>query len=145
MCFEWRAIAAHTPIRVAYSGLRLRRRLSGKECICQRRSPWRLRLSPGSGRSAGEGNGTHSSVLAWGTPRSEEPGGLQSALSTSGPLQHHEVRISGGRKRSEPKRNVGRGAVSAGDTPLQRKAAYTTANSVCSSRVGISFNPTSTR
>ena len=29
------------------------------------------------GRSPREGNGTHSSILAWGIPRTEEPGGLQ--------------------------------------------------------------------
>ena len=33
---------------------------------------------PGSGRSPGEGNGNHSSILAWEIPRTEEPGGLQS-------------------------------------------------------------------
>ena len=33
---------------------------------------------PGSGRSLGEGNGTHSSILAWEIPWIEEPGGLQS-------------------------------------------------------------------
>ena len=33
---------------------------------------------PGLGRSSGGGNGTHSSVLAWRIPRTEEPGGLQS-------------------------------------------------------------------
>ena len=32
----------------------------------------------GSGRSPGEGNGTHSSILAWRIPWTEEPGGLQS-------------------------------------------------------------------
>ena len=32
---------------------------------------------PGSGRSPGEGNGTHSSILAWEIPWTEEPGGLQ--------------------------------------------------------------------
>ena len=68
----------HSEFWVGQSGLRLRRRLSGKERICQGRSLWRLRLSPGPGRSAGEGNGPHSGVLAWGTPWSEEPGGLQS-------------------------------------------------------------------
>ena len=35
-------------------------------------------LIPGSGRSLGEGNGNHSSILAWEIPRTEEPGGLQS-------------------------------------------------------------------
>ena len=34
-------------------------------------------LIPGSGRSPGEGNATHSRILAWETPRAEEPGGLQ--------------------------------------------------------------------
>ena len=32
---------------------------------------------PRSGRSPGGGNGNHSSVLAWETPWTEEPGGLQ--------------------------------------------------------------------
>ena len=34
--------------------------------------------SPGSGRSPGGGNATHSSILAWSVPWIEEPGGLQS-------------------------------------------------------------------
>jgi len=34
-------------------------------------------LSPGSGRPPGEGNGNHSSILAWEIPWTEEPGGLQ--------------------------------------------------------------------
>ena len=33
---------------------------------------------PGLGRSPGEGNATHSSILAWKIPWNEEPGGLQS-------------------------------------------------------------------
>ena len=33
---------------------------------------------PGSGRSAGEENGTHSSILAWEIPWTEKSGGLQS-------------------------------------------------------------------
>ena len=32
---------------------------------------------PGLGRSPGEGNGYHSSILAWGIPWKEEPGRLQ--------------------------------------------------------------------
>ena len=36
---------------------------------------------PGLGGSPGEGNGTHSSILAWRIPRTEEPGGLQSTGS----------------------------------------------------------------
>ena len=35
-------------------------------------------LIPGSRRSPGEANGTHSSILAWEIPWIEEPGGLQS-------------------------------------------------------------------
>ena len=38
---------------------------------------------PGSGRSPGEGNGTHSSILAWEIPWTEEPGGLQSICCKS--------------------------------------------------------------
>ena len=33
---------------------------------------------PGSGRSLGKGVATHSSILAWRIPLTEEPGGLQS-------------------------------------------------------------------
>ena len=33
---------------------------------------------PGLGRSLEEGAATHSSILAWRIPRTEEPGGLQS-------------------------------------------------------------------
>ena len=35
-------------------------------------------LIPGSGRSPGEGIATHSSILDWRIPWTEEPGGLQS-------------------------------------------------------------------
>ena len=38
-------------------------------------------LIPGWGRSPGEGNGTHSSILAWEIPWTEEPGGLGSMES----------------------------------------------------------------
>ena len=37
-----------------------------------------LGLIPGFGRSPGEGNGTHFSIVAWRIPWAEEPGGLQS-------------------------------------------------------------------
>ena len=37
-----------------------------------------LALFPGLGRSSGEGYGTHSSILEWEIPWTEEPGGLQS-------------------------------------------------------------------
>ena len=36
---------------------------------------------PGSERILGEGNATHSSILAWEISRTEEPGGLQSVGS----------------------------------------------------------------
>ena len=36
---------------------------------------------PGLGRSPGGGHTTHSSILAWKTPWTEEPGGLQSIVS----------------------------------------------------------------
>ena len=42
-----------------------------------------LALIPGSGRSFGEGNGNHSSTLAWKIPWMEEPGMLQSVGSQS--------------------------------------------------------------
>ena len=35
-------------------------------------------LSPGWGRSLEEGMATHSSILVWSIPLTEEPGGLQS-------------------------------------------------------------------
>ena len=38
---------------------------------------------PGSGRSPGEGNGTHSSTLAWRIPWTEKPGRLQFTGSQS--------------------------------------------------------------
>ena len=39
---------------------------------------WGLGLIPGLGRSLEKGIGTHSSILAWRIPRTEEPGKLQS-------------------------------------------------------------------
>ena len=47
----------------------------GKEFSC---SAGDLGLIPGSGRSPGEGMATHSSILAWRIPWTEEPGRLQS-------------------------------------------------------------------
>ena len=47
----------------------------GEESACNAGDPG---LIPGSGRSSGGGQATHSSILAWGIPRTEEPGGLQS-------------------------------------------------------------------
>ena len=46
----------------------------GKESACNAGNPGSV---PGSGRSLGEGNGYHCSILAWRIPWTEEPGGLQ--------------------------------------------------------------------
>ena len=46
-----------------------------KASACNVRDPGSI---PGSGKSPGEGNGTHSSILAWEIPWTEEPVGLQS-------------------------------------------------------------------
>ena len=46
----------------------------GKESACNAGDPG---LIPGLGRSPGEGMATHSSTLAWRTPWTEKPGGLQ--------------------------------------------------------------------
>ena len=40
--------------------------------------PGEASLTPGLGRSLGGGNGSHSSIVAWEIPQTEEPGGLQS-------------------------------------------------------------------
>ena len=47
----------------------------GKESACKAGDPGSI---PGLGRSPGEGNGFHSSILAWRILWTEEPGGLQS-------------------------------------------------------------------
>ena len=47
----------------------------GKESACNAGDRGSI---PGSGRSPGEGMATHSSILAWRIPWTEEPGGLQS-------------------------------------------------------------------
>ena len=47
----------------------------GKESACNAGDQGSI---PGSGRSPGEGMATHSSILAWRIPWTEEPGGLQS-------------------------------------------------------------------
>ena len=48
---------------------------SGKESACQAGD---LGSIPALGRSLEEGMETHSSILAWRSPWTEEPGGLQS-------------------------------------------------------------------
>ena len=45
----------------------------GKESACNAGDPG---LVPRSGRATGDGDGTHSSILAWRIPRTEEPSGL---------------------------------------------------------------------
>ena len=47
----------------------------GKESACNAEDPGRM---PGWGRSPGEGNATHSSILAWRIPWTEKMGRLQS-------------------------------------------------------------------
>ena len=50
----------------------------GKESACSAGDPG---LISGSGRSPGEGMATHSSILAWRIPWTEEPGEVQSMAS----------------------------------------------------------------
>ena len=52
--------------------------LSSKESACNAEDVRDAGSIPESGRSPGERNGSHSSILAWETPWTEEPGGLWS-------------------------------------------------------------------
>ena len=56
---------------------KLPRWLSGKEPLASSGHS-REGSVPGSGKSPGEGNGNHSSILAWKIAQMEEPGGLLS-------------------------------------------------------------------
>ena len=58
----------------------LHRWFSGKESTCNGGDPGSI---PGSGRSPGEETATHSSILAWEIPWTEEPGGPHSQESGS--------------------------------------------------------------
>ena len=49
-----------------------------KEFACNSGDAEDVSLIPGSGKSPGEGHATHSSILAWKIPWTEEPSGLQS-------------------------------------------------------------------
>ena len=49
---------------------------AGKESACNAGDTGDVGLIPGSGRSPGEGNAAHSSVLAWRILGTREPGGL---------------------------------------------------------------------
>ena len=51
---------------------------AGKESTCNAGDSRHMGSIPGSGRSPGEGNGTHSSILVWRIPWTEKLGGLQS-------------------------------------------------------------------
>jgi len=53
----------------------------GQESACNARDPGNTGSIPGLGRSPGEGMETHSSILAWKMPWTEEPGRLQSIES----------------------------------------------------------------
>ena len=53
--------------------------LRGEESACNTGDPGSI---PGSGRSPGGGNGSHSSILAWRTPWTEESGVLKSKSQT---------------------------------------------------------------
>ena len=53
----------------------------GKETAYNAGDAGDMNSVPGSGRSLEEGMAAHSSILAWRTPRTEEPGGLQSIES----------------------------------------------------------------
>ena len=50
----------------------------GKDSSCSAGDVGDTGLSPGSGRSPEEGMATHSGILVWRIPWTEEPGGLQS-------------------------------------------------------------------
>ena len=66
----------HTKVqKVTYSSRWRPWWLSGKESACIAGDAGSI---PGSGRSLGEGMATHSSILAWEIPWTEEPGGLLS-------------------------------------------------------------------
>ena len=63
-----------------YQQLRVPRWCSGKESTCQCRRYNRCRLDPWGRKEEPlkKGMATHSSILAWKIPSTEEPGGLQS-------------------------------------------------------------------
>ena len=52
--------------------------LDGKESACNAGDSGDTGLILRAGRSLGEGMATHSSILAWRIPWTEEPGGLES-------------------------------------------------------------------
>ena len=50
----------------------------GKGTACDAGDARYMSLIPGSGRAPGGGTATHSNILAWRIPWTEDPGGLQS-------------------------------------------------------------------
>ena len=67
-CLDILQVLKNTPSCRSFPG-----GLAGKESAC---GVGDLRLIPGLGRSPGEGMATHSCILAWRIPWTEEPGGL---------------------------------------------------------------------
>ena len=57
--------------------------LSGKESTCSAGAAGDTGSIPGLGRFLEEGMATHSGILAWRIPGTEEPGGLPSIVSQS--------------------------------------------------------------
>ena len=68
--------------------LRLPRGFTGKEPTCQCR---RCGFNHRSGRSLEKEMATHSSILAWRIPRSEEPGGVQSRRVRHDSMRAHRI------------------------------------------------------
>ena len=73
--------------------------LSGKESSACNAGD--LGLTPGLGRSPEEGNGNHSSMLAWEIPRTEEPGRLWSIIGLK--RVEHDLATKQQQKQSYPK------------------------------------------
>ena len=78
MKLEWLLWESQPPIGAPLSCLWFPGGSDGKESACNAGD---LGLIPESGRSPGEGMATHSNILAWRIPRTEEPGGLPSTGS----------------------------------------------------------------
>ena len=72
---------------------------SGKESTCNAGDTEDVGSIPGPGRSLEEGTATHSSILAWRIPWTEQPGGLYSTGSQrighdwSDLAQHKETQV----------------------------------------------------
>jgi len=69
-------------LELSYTYLGIPRWLSGEESTCQCRTHKGCRLNPWVGKiPLEEAMATHSSIVAWRIPWTEEPGGLQSMAS----------------------------------------------------------------